>query len=177
MVEKAQVRISQNTLTNKKIRVGKKGEKIQCVHCKTRVLDIFRHLEKCYCNPQNAPNITIDWDYVEDFEPIKEFVIKNPCTDKEREFNNILAPFGNPFGPLIEDLLKYTKELPRAHKDAMLNRKLDEIFTKGVEVRLLDKEEYISRLKEKVRKGYRPFLFDPFKPTAEEEIEAHKDEL
>jgi len=42
---------------------------------------------------------------------------------------------------------------------------------------LLNKEEYISRLKAKVRRGYRMFLFDPIKATTEEEIEAHQDEL
>ena len=51
------------------------------------------------------------------------------------------------------------------------------MFTKGIDVRLLNKEEYISRLKAKVRRGYRMFLFDPIKPTTEEEIEEHKDEL
>lgn len=54
---------------------------------------------------------------------------------------------------------------------------LDQVITEGVEVRLLNKEEYISRLKEKVRKGYRMFLFDPLKPTTIEEIEANKDAI
>ena len=54
---------------------------------------------------------------------------------------------------------------------------MDEMFTKGIEVRLLNKEEYISRLKTKVRRGYRMFLFDPIKATIEEEIEARQDEL
>ncbi|NVM20120.1 MAG: hypothetical protein HWN80_20655 [Candidatus Lokiarchaeota archaeon] len=44
-------------------------------------------------------------------------------------------------------------------------------------MRLLNKEEYIERLKEKVRKGHRIFLFDPIKPTTIEEIEQNKDEL
>lgn len=59
----------------------------------------------------------------------------------------------------------------------MIHQKMDEMFTKGVDIRLLNKEEYISRLKAKVRKGYRMFLFDPIKATTEEEIEAHQDEL
>ena len=59
----------------------------------------------------------------------------------------------------------------------MLHQKMDEMFTKGIKVRLLNKEEYISRLKAKVRKGYRIFLFDPIKPTTIEEIEEHQDEL
>ncbi len=78
---------------------------------------------------------------------------------------------------LIEDLLNYTKQLPKLHKDKMLHQKMDEMFTKGIDVRLLNKEEYISRLKAKVRRGYRMFLFDTIKPTTEEEIETHKDEL
>ena len=56
-------------------------------------------------------------------------------------------------------------------------QKLDEIFTDGVELRLLNKAEYISRLKEKVRNGYRVFLFDPIKLTTIEEIEQNQDEL
>lgn len=59
----------------------------------------------------------------------------------------------------------------------MLHQKLDKIITKGIDVRLLNKEEYISRLKAKVRSGCRMFLFDSVKATTEEEIEAHKDEL
>ncbi len=59
----------------------------------------------------------------------------------------------------------------------MLHQKMDKMFTKGIEVRLLNKEEYISRLKAKVRRGYRMFLFDPINATTEEEIEAHQDEL
>ena len=35
----------------------------------------------------------------------------------------------------------------------------------------------ISRLKAKVRSGYRMFLFDSFKATTEEEIETNKDAL
>ena len=85
----------------------------------------------------------------------KEFLIENPCTDKEREFNTIIAPNGNHFEQPINDLLNYAKELPKAHKDALLHQKMDEIFTKGIDVRLLNKEEYISRLKAKVRRGYR----------------------
>ncbi|MBY8988289.1 MAG: hypothetical protein KGD61_07535 [Candidatus Lokiarchaeota archaeon] len=180
MGEKAQVVkkvVSQETFGSMKFRVSNEGKKVQCKFCKSRVIDIIHHLKKCYRNPQNAPKIELDWDYIDEFEPIKEFLIQYPCTDKEREFNDILAPQGNPFEPLIEDLLKYAKELPKAHKDATLNQKLDKIITKGIEVRLLNKEEYISRLKAKVRRGYRMFLFDPFKPTTEEEIEANKDEL
>ena len=74
-------------------------------------------------------------------------------------------------------MLNYAKALPKAHKDAMLHKKMDEMFTKGIEVRLLNKEEYISCLKAKVRRGYRMFLFNPLKPTTEEEIEEHQDEL
>ena len=59
----------------------------------------------------------------------------------------------------------------------MINAKLDEVFTSGIEVRLLNKEEYFERLIEKVRKGQRIFLFDPLKPTTVEEIEANRDAL
>lgn len=180
MGEKAQVTkkiVNQNTLTSKKIRVGTKGEKIKCNFCNSKVLDLAKHLLRCYRNPDNSPKIELNWDVVEEFNEFKEFLIKNPCTDKEREFNSVIAPNGNPFEQPIEDLLNYAKELPKAHKDKMLYQKMDEIFTKGIEVRLLNKEEYISHLKAKVRKGYRMFLFDPIKPTTIEEIEEHKDEL
>ena len=59
----------------------------------------------------------------------------------------------------------------------MLHKKMDEMFTNGIEVRLLNKAEYIERLKEKVRKGQRQFLLDWQKPITIEEIEAHQDEL
>ena len=74
-------------------------------------------------------------------------------------------------------MVKYIKELPKAHNDAMINKKLDEIFTSGIEVRLLNKEEYIQKLKEKVLMGQKIFLFDPIKPTTVEEIEQNKDEF
>ena len=73
-------------------------------------------------------------------------------------------------------MLSYAKKLPKAHKDAMLQQKLDQIITKGIEVRLLNKEQYIDRLIQKARKN-RIFLFDPIKPTTIEEIKAHQDEL
>jgi len=180
MGEKAQVRIkvvSQTTLNSKKIRVSVKGEKLKCNFCNSKVLDLARHLLKCYRNPENSPIIELNWDHVDEFNDFKEFLIKNPCTDKEREFNSTIVPNGNPIEQPINDLLNYAKELPKTHKDAMLHQKMDEMFTKGIDVRLLNKEEYISRLKAKVRRGYRMFLFDPIKATTEEEIEAYKDEL
>ncbi len=76
-----------------------------------------------------------------------------------------------------EAYLNYTKELPKLHKDKMLHQKMDEMFTKGIEVRLLNKAEYIERLKEKVRKGQRLFLLDWQKPITIEEIETHQDKL
>ena len=168
---------SLRSLNNRKIRVSVKGEKLKCDFCNRKVFDLTRHLLKCYRNPDISPKIELNWDHIDEFNEFKEFLIENPCTDKEREFNSIIAPNGNPFEPLIDDLLNYAKELPKVHKDAMLHQKLDQIITKGIEVRLLNKEEYISRLKAKVRRGYRAFLFDPLKATTEEEIEAHKDEL
>ncbi len=104
-------------------------------------------------------------------------MIEIPCTDKERKFNSALIPNGNPFEQPINNLLNYVKELPKLHKNEIIYQKMDEMFTKGIDVRLLNKEEYIERLKDKVRKGYRMFLFDPIKTTTEAEIEAHKDEL
>jgi len=74
-------------------------------------------------------------------------------------------------------MLDYTISLPKAHKDAMINAKLDEVFTSGVDVRLLNKEEYFDRLKKKVRKGQRLFLLDSLKPITIEEIEANEDIL
>jgi len=180
MVEKA-VRtkkvVSQTTLTSKKIKLNPIGEKIKCEYCKTNVLDIIRHLKKCHRNPQNAPNIELDWEYVDDYNEVKEFLIKIPCTDKEKEFNKIVAPNGNPIADFIGEMLDYTKSLPKAHKDAMINAKLDEVFTSGVNVKLLNKEEYFDRLKEKVRKGQRLFLLDSLKPITVEEIEKNKDIL
>ncbi len=176
----AQVRkkiVSQNTLDSKKIRVSTKGEKLKCEFCNSKVLDLGRHLLKCYRNPDNTPKINLEWDNVNEYNEFKDFLIKKPQTDKEREFNSALIPNGNPFEQPIEDLLKYAKELPKLHRDKMVHKKMDEMFTKGIEVRLLNKEEYISRLKAKIRRGYRMFLFDPIKPTTIEEIEAHQDEL
>ena len=180
MEEEAQVRkkiVNQNTLTSKKIRVGVKGEKIKCDYCNSKVLDLARHLLKCYRNPDNSPNIDLEWDHVEEYNEFKEFLIENPQTDKEREFNSVIAPNGNPFEQPINYLLSYAIELPNAHKDKMLHKKMDEIFTNGIEVRLLNKVEYIERLKEKVRKGQRLFLLDWQKPITIEEIEAHQDKL
>ena len=136
-----------------------------------------RHLLKCYRKPDNSPKIELEWDHVEEYNEFKEFLIENPLTDKEREFNLALIPNGNPFEQPIEDLLNYAKQLPKLHKDKMINQKMDEIFTKGIDVRLLNKEEYISRLKAKVNSGQRIFLFDSLKPTIIEEIEAHQNEL
>ena len=169
--------VSQKTLGGKKIRLSPKGEKTQCEHCRSKVLDITNHLKKCHRNPDNSPNITIKWDHLERFKTFENHLIKNPTTDKMKSYNEILVPHGNPFEPFLDDMLKYVKELPKAHKDAMINKKLDEIFTSGVEVRLLNKEEYIQKLKEKVMMGQRIFLFDPFKPTTVEEIKQNKDEL
>jgi len=138
---------------------------------------MIRHLQKCHRNPQNSPRISLDWEYIEDFEPIKEFLIKNPCTDKMKEFNAILAPRGDPYDSFLDEMVNYAKELPKLHKDAMVNAKLDEIFTKGINVRLLDKDEYIEKLKAKVRGGQRLFLFNPLIPTTGEEIEQNKDML
>ena len=94
-----------------------------------------------------------------------------------KEFNKFLAPEGDPFEEFTEKMLDYTLSLPKAHKDAMINAKLDEMFTSGIEVRLLTKDEYFERLKEKVRKRQRIFLFDPLKPTTIEQIEANKNAL
>lgn len=183
MVEKAQVIkkptriVSQKTLDSKKFKVSVKGEKVQCEFCKSKVFDMILHLQKCHRNPDNTPKIELDWDYIEDFQATEEFLIKHPCTDKEREFNSILAPQGNPFEKFTQEMLDYTLSLPKAHKDAMINAKLNEIIANGIEVRLLNKEEYFDRLKEKVRKGQLLFLLDPLKPITIEEIEANKDIL
>jgi len=176
-VKKGKKTVSQKTLNQKKINLTKKEGKVQCEYCKARVQDILRHLAKCYRNPQNTPKIELEWDHVEDYNNFKKFLIENPLTDKEREFNSTICPNGNPFEQPINDLLDYVKELPKAHKDKMIHQKMDEMFTKGIEVRLLNKEEYISRLKAKVNSGQRIFLFDQLKPTTIEEIEAHQNEL
>lgn len=105
------------------------------------------------------------------------FKITTPITNKMREFNRVLAPKGNPHEKFLGEMLDYTKSLPKTHKDKAINQKLDEIFTSGIEMRLLNKEEYIAKLKEKVLMGQRIFLFDPLKPTTVEEIEQNKQEL
>jgi hypothetical protein len=74
-------------------------------------------------------------------------------------------------------MLSYTRSLPKTHRDKAIYNKLDEIFTSSIEVRLLTKEEYIQKLKEKVMMGQRIFLFDPLKPTTVKEIEQKKDEI
>lgn len=177
MIKKAEKIVSQKTLDSKNIRVSVKGKKIKCEFCKTNVVDMIRHLQKCHCNPKNSPEIKLDWDNLNEYDEIEEFLIKNPCTDKEDDFNKLLAPKGNLFEEFKQEILDYTISLPKGHKDKMINAKLNEIFTSGVDVRLLNKDEFIERLKEKVRKGYRIFLFDPLKPTTIEEIEANKDIL
>lgn len=169
--------VSQKTLDAKSIRLSSKGKKVQCEHCKSKVVDIIRHLEKCHLNPQNSPKIEINWDYWEEFAAVKNHLIENPTTDKMKEYNKIIAPHGNPHEKFIDEMLSYAKSLPHTHKDKVIYQKLDEIFTAGIEVRLLNRDEYIEKLKEKVRKGYRVFLFDPIKPTTVEEIELNKDKI
>ncbi|NVM45568.1 MAG: hypothetical protein HWN79_11690 [Candidatus Lokiarchaeota archaeon] len=65
MVEKIKKVVSQKTLVGKEIKIAPKGEKIQCQHCQSKVLDITRHLKKCHRNPDNSPKITINWDHLE----------------------------------------------------------------------------------------------------------------
>jgi len=71
-------------------------------------------------------------------------------------------------------MLSYAKSIPKVHKDKAIHQNLEEIFTAGIDVRLLNKDEYIEIIKEKVRKGYRISLFDPIKPTTIEEIEKNR---
>jgi hypothetical protein len=180
MVEKAEKIkkvVSQKTLAGRKIKLASKGEKTQCEFCKSKVLDITRHLKNCHLNPDNTPKIEIDWEYWEEYDVVKDHLIKNPVTNKMREHNKIIAPEGNPQEKFIEEMLSYAKTVPKTHKDKAIYNKLDEIFTSGIEVRLLNKEEYIQRLKEKVLMGQRIFLFNPIKPTTIEEIEQNQDEL
>jgi hypothetical protein len=180
MVEKAErikKIVSQKTLVRKEIKLAPKGEKTQCEFCKNRILDITRHLKKCHRNPDNSPKITINWEHIERYKTFANHLIKNPTTDKMKEYNKILVSHGNPFEPFLDNMIKYVKGLPKAHKDAMIIKKLDEIFSSVIEVRLLNKSEYIQKLKEKVLMGQRIFLFDPLKPTTVEEIEKNKDVL
>ena len=130
------------------------------------------HLHLVLNEEERVREVFVNYDCI-----VPYILIENPRTDKEREFNSALIPNGNPFEQSINDLLSYAKELPNAHKDKMLHKKMDEMFTNGIEVRLLNKAEYIERLKEKVRKGQRLFLLDWQKPITIEEIEAHQDEL
>ena len=178
MVEKAQaIRkvVSQKTLDHKKFVVGNnKREKVRCEHCKGKVVDIMRQLQRCHLSPSNAPKIELDWEYIEQYQEVKNYLIKNPRTEKAKKYNNALAPKGNPFREFEEEIINYANALPKAHKDKAINQKLDEIFTSGIELRLLNREEFLDKLKDKVRKGYRLFLFDPLKPTTIEEIEQNE---
>ena len=175
--EKIKKVVSQKTLDAKNIQLSSKGKRTQCKYCKVRVLGIIKHLEKCHLNPKNSPKIEINWEYWEEFDVVKDHLIRNPTTEKMREYNNILAPKGNPQEKFLDEMLSYAKSLPKAHKDKAINQKLDEIFTAGIDVRLLTKEEYIERLKEKVRKGYHTFLFDSLIPITIEEIEKNVRDL
>jgi hypothetical protein len=175
--EKIKKVVSQKTLDAKKIRLSSKGKKVQCEYCKVKVFDIIRHLEKCHLNPKNSPKIEVDWEYWEEFNIVKDHLIKNPTTDLMKKYNKIIAPQGNPQEKFIDEMLSYTKSLPKTHKDNAVHQKLDEIITSSIEVRLLNKDEYIEKLKEKVIMGKKVFLFDPFKPTAVEEIEQNENKL
>ena len=180
MVEKAQtIRkvVSQKTLDSKKFIVSAKGGKVKCEFCKGKVVDIIRHLRKCHLNPSNAPKIEIDWDYIEQYREVENCLIKDPSTEKMKEFNNALAPNGNPFRKFEEEIINYARSLPKAHKDKAINQKFDEILTAGIELRLLNKEEFLDKLKDKVKKGYLLYLFDRLKPTTVEEIEQNGDIL
>ena len=135
---------------------------------------MIRHLKNFHLRPENSPKIEVDWEYWEEFDVVKDHLIKNPITNKMREFNRVLAPKGNPQERFIDEMLSYAISLPKTHKDKAINQKLDEIFTTGIEVRLLNQEEYIQKLKEKVLMGQRIFLFDSLKPTTVKEIETNK---
>ena len=50
---------------------------------------------------------------MDDYNEFKELLIKNPCTDKEKEFNKIVAPNGNPFAEFVEQMLDYVINLPK----------------------------------------------------------------
>jgi hypothetical protein len=169
--------VSQTTLDSKKIQLSSIGKKVKCEYCKNKVVDTIKHLEKCHLNPKNSPKIEVNWEDWEEFYIVKDHLIKNPTTNKMREYNKIIAPRGNPHEKFIDEMLSYAHSLPKTHKDKAIHQKLDEIFTSGVEVRLLTKDEYIEKLKEKVMMGQRIFLFDPSKHTTIEEIELRKDEL
>ena len=92
MIEKAQaIRkvVSQKTLDHKKFIVGNnKKEKVRCGFCKGKVVDIMRHLQRCHLNPSSAPKIEIDWDYIEQYREVENCLIKDPSTEKAKEFNN-----------------------------------------------------------------------------------------
>lgn len=137
--------------------MSNKGKRIKCEFCKGKSVDIIRHLRKCHRNPSNAPRIEIDWDYLEQYQEIKKYLIKNPHTEKAKEFNQILAPKGNPFEEFEGKMLNYANRLPKAHKDKAINQKLHEILTVGIELRLLNREEFLDKLLQ-----IKYFLFDFF---------------
>jgi hypothetical protein len=59
----------------------------------------------------------------------------NPHTEKVKEFNQIITPKSNPFKEFEGKMLNYAKNLPKVYKDKMINQKLDEILTAGIELR------------------------------------------
>lgn len=77
--------------------MSNKGEKVSCEFCKGKVVDMIRHLQKCHRNPRNAPKIELDWEYIEQYQEVKNYLIKNPRTEKTKKYNNVIAPKGNPF--------------------------------------------------------------------------------
>ena len=72
--------VSQKTLVGKKIKIAFKDEKTQCEHCKSKVLDITKHLKKCLRNPRNSPKISINWEHLERYKPFESHLINEKIT-------------------------------------------------------------------------------------------------
>lgn len=149
-----------NTFIEKKSKQKLPKEKVKCPHCKTKILDLAKHLKKCHANPVNIPKTTINWEHVEDYNLIEEFLFKNPPTEMMKAFNNKLAPHGNPFEQPIEELVDYMKTLPKGQKEKLLHKRLHSTFTEGIELRLLIEDEFVNNILDKIRRGYRFPCYD-----------------
>ncbi len=135
--------------------------KSKCQFCKIKIFDLKKHESSCHLNPTTIPRTDYDWEYFEQFDMIRDFLIKNPTTKKMKKFNSILAPKGDPFKHIIDAMRPYMKKLPKNHLERQMYAKLDADISRGIEQRLLTEEEFIQRIEEQIEKGYQhSFLRD-----------------
>lgn len=177
MVEKIKtIKLKQTDLSGK----FKPTKKTKCQFCKGKFLGMDLHLKKCHKNPGNFPIFPLDWDYIEKYQLIKEFLIKNPQTTMEREFNKVLAPQGDPFESFINDMLNLCEETPNTHRDRKVYQTLNKNLMQGIKFDETEEEQterLTNTLKEKIEKGITMHLFDYRKPTTIKDLEENKDKL